>query len=236
MTSAERLAQYEDLFNKSQSYDTSRFQTDFEKSYGEATNYNKDLIEQQSNAMGKLQAVAPEMSQRYSQGLIMDPTTQRNLIAQARQTPIADYSTAVGLLGQRGQRYSDILGKSLGGYESEAQRAGTAAENAWRLYQDILAQEEASRARASSGGGSSIADLIGALYGGQSTQTQQQVQPQATTTPKYWNTLTKAAQWEPENKTLANLYNNFTNTTGKFIYENPSPIAYIKNLFNRDKK
>lgn len=152
-TSAERLRQYEDLFAKSQAYDPSRFQQDFERSYGEATNYNRDLIEQQSSALGRLQAVAPELRQQYSQSLIKNPTLQRSLISQAREAPIADYSTAVNLLGQRGMRMQDIMGKALSGYQTSAQQAQTAAENAWRMYQDMIQQEQFNRQMANRGGG-----------------------------------------------------------------------------------
>ena len=58
-TTAERLAEYEELYRKAQQYDPNRYQQEFEKAYGEATNYNKDLIEQQAQALGELQAVAP---------------------------------------------------------------------------------------------------------------------------------------------------------------------------------
>jgi hypothetical protein len=168
-TSAERLKQYEDLFEKSQAYDPAKFQQDFERAYGEATNYNQDLINQQSQALGNLQTVAPELRQKYSQTLIKDPTLQRSLIAQARQAPITDYSNAVNLLGQRGQRYADILQSSLGGYQTAAERAQTAAENAWRMYQDQRAQEEAARARAAAAAsqGPSLMDIIAGLQGGQ---------------------------------------------------------------------
>jgi hypothetical protein len=167
-TSAERLQQYEDLFEKSQAYDPAKFQQDFERAYGEATNYNQDLINQQSQALGNLQTVAPELRQKYSQTLIKDPTLQRSLIAQARQAPITDYSNAVNLLGQRGQRYADILQSSLGGYQTAAERAQTAAENAWRMYQDQRAQEEAARARAAAAAsrGPSLQEILASLGGG----------------------------------------------------------------------
>jgi hypothetical protein len=167
-TSAEKLRQYEDLFEKSQAFNPAQFQSDFERAYGETTGYNKDLIQQQSQALGNLQSVAPELRQRYSQTLIKDPTLQRSLIAQARQAPIADYSAAVNLLGQRGQRYADILGKSLSGYQTSAQQAQTAAENAWRLYQDQLAQEEAAKARAAAAAsrGPSLQEILASLGGG----------------------------------------------------------------------
>ena len=170
MTSAERLAQYEDLFTKSQAFNPAQFQQEFEKGYGETTNYNKDLIQQQSNALGELQSVAPKLRERYSNTLIKDPTLQRSLIAQARQAPISDYSNAVNLLGQRGQRYADVLQSALGGYEVSASQAQSAAENAWMMYQDQLAQEQAAQARASSGG-SSLSDILASLLGGGTTDT-----------------------------------------------------------------
>jgi hypothetical protein len=146
-TSAERLRQYEDLFEQSQAYNPAQFQEGFERGYGETTDYNKDIIQQQSGALGRLQSAAPELRQRYAQSPIKDPTLQRSLIAQARQMPISDYGTAVGLLGQRGQRMGDIMGKALSGYQTSASQAQTAAENAWRMYQDAAAREEAERAR-----------------------------------------------------------------------------------------
>lgn len=83
------------------------------------------------------------------------------LIAQARQAPITSYATAANLLTARGQRYQDILAKALGGYQTAAEQANIAAENAWRLYQDAVAQREAARARAaSSNNGISLEDVL----------------------------------------------------------------------------
>lgn len=141
-TTAQRLAEYEDLYRKAQEYDPNRYQQEFEKAYGEATQYNKDLIEQQAQALGELQAVAPTYRERYMNSLITDPTAQMALIAQARQAPITSYGTAANLLTARGQRYQDILGKALGGYQTSANQANTSAENAWRLYQDAVQQEQ----------------------------------------------------------------------------------------------
>ena len=141
-TTAQRLAEYEDLYRQAQQYDPNKFQNEFEKSYGEATNYNKDLIEQQSQAMGEVQAVAPTLREKYMNTLISDPSAQMALIAQARQAPITSYGTAANLLTARGQRYQDILGKALGGYQTSANQANTSAENAWRLYQDAVQQDQ----------------------------------------------------------------------------------------------
>lgn len=165
-TTAQRLAEYEDLYRKAQAYDPNAFQNQFEKEYNEAVNYNKDLIEQQSGALGELQTVAPTLREKYMNTLISDPTAQMALIAQARQAPITQWSTASNLLNARGQRYQDILGKALGGYQTSAQQANAAAENAWRLYQDAIQQEQfnrqlaASRAAAARQEGMNLADLL----------------------------------------------------------------------------
>lgn len=152
-TTAQRLAEYEELYKQAQGYDPNKFQNDFEKEYNEAVNYNKDLIEQQSGALGELQTVAPTLREKYMNTLISDPTAQMALIAQARQAPITQWSTASNLLNARGQRYQDILGKALGAYQTSANQANTAAENAWRLYQDALQQEQFNRQLAASRSG-----------------------------------------------------------------------------------
>ncbi|MCZ2336951.1 MAG: hypothetical protein LC127_01905 [Chitinophagales bacterium] len=46
-TTAQRLAEYEELYRKAQQYDPNRYQQEFEKAY-ELLHYNKDLIEQQA--------------------------------------------------------------------------------------------------------------------------------------------------------------------------------------------
>ena len=169
-TTAQRLAEYEELYKKAQGYDPNKFQNDFEREYNEAVNYNKDLIEQQSSALGELQTVAPTLREKYMNTLISDPTAQMALIAQARQAPITQWSTASNLLNARGQRYQDILGKALGAYQTSANQANMAAENAWRLYQDALQQEQfnaqlrASRSSGGGGGGLDLASLLG-MYG-----------------------------------------------------------------------
>lgn len=169
-TTAQRLAEYEELYKKAQGYDPNKFQNDFEREYNEAVNYNKDLIEQQSGALGELQTVAPTLREKYMNTLISDPTAQMALIAQARQAPITQWSTASNLLNARGQRYQDILGKALGAYQTSANQANIAAENAWRLYQDALQQEQfnaqlrASRSSGGGGGGLDLASLLG-MYG-----------------------------------------------------------------------
>lgn len=241
-TTAQRLAEYEELYRQAQQYDPNKFQNEFEREYNEAVNYNKDLIDQQSSALGELQTVAPTLREKYMNTLISDPTAQMALIAQARQAPITQWSTASNLLNARGQRYQDILAKALGAYQTSAQQANTAAENAWRLYQDALQQDQFNaQLRASRGGGTTqpqltLEDILRTAreQGNTQTQTTSTPTPKTPDTP-YWDALTAAAAWEPENKTLANIYNGLRDTVGKFVYENPTPVSFIKKLFNRGK-
>ncbi len=232
-TSEERLRQYEDLFNKSQQYDPNKFKQEFEKAYGEATGYNQDLITQQSQALGELQGVAPTLRERYSNTLITDPTRQMALIAQARQAPITQWGTAAGLLNQRGQRYEDILANALGGYQTAAQQAQTAAENAWRLYQDALQQDQFNRQLAASrGGGGGALDLNSLLSARQ---------------PQQESPLDITVETEPEKLTWTQ---RLTRDTGKPIQSSPlmtvaglvgnlignrsrSDMSFIDKLFNR---
>jgi len=173
-TSAERLKQYEDLYaQRQQAQDVPAFQNQFEEDYLKATDYNKDLIQQKSSALGQLQAVAPEMRERYMTGPIMSPTQQRNLIAQARQNPISDWGSAIDLLNQRGMKLQDILGKSVAGYQSQLAAQDRDLENAWRMYQDLIQQEQFNKqltASRNTGGGSSLtSDLLKLLTGQNNT-------------------------------------------------------------------
>jgi len=165
-TTEQRLREYEDLYKQAQGYDTNKYQQDFQKAYNEAMNYNQDLINQKSSSLGELQAVAPTLREKYSNSLITDPTKQMSLIAQARQAPITNWGQAVDLIGARGGKYSDILGKATSGYQTAAQQANTAAENAWRLYQDAVQQDQFRQSQRGSGGGTNLADLINSLIGG----------------------------------------------------------------------
>lgn len=159
-TTEQRMAEYEEALKKAQSYDPNAFQNQFQKDYGEATKYNQDLINQQSTALGQLQSVAPTLRQKYANSLITNPTDQMALIAQARQAPLMDYSNAVNLLSARGNKYQDILGKALGGYQTAAQQAQMDAENRWRLYQDAVQQEQFNRSLRGSGDSSSLTDWL----------------------------------------------------------------------------
>lgn len=240
-TSADKLREYEQLFQQSQAYDPARFASEFEKAYGEATNYNKDLIDQQASSIGRLQAVAPEMSQRYSTSLIKDPTAQRALIAQAREMPITDYTSAVNLLGQRGQRYADIFGKASNQYNSDATRAQTAAENAWRLYQDILAQEEAARARAAAASASSRFSLADLFNRGGQDQTQEEIDitvPDSEPNKSNWTQNLAKSYTKPINNNQTGITNNpfstVTNLIGNLIgNRNQKDLSFWDKLLNR---
>lgn len=148
MTATERLKEYERLFQESQSYNPAQFQSDFEKAYGEATNYNQDLISERADAIGQAQALPAELRAHYAKSAIRNPLEQEALIAQRRSGITSDITRLTDLLGQRQSRYQDVLGKHLQAYLGDMQRHESERENAWRLYQDALAQEEAARARA----------------------------------------------------------------------------------------
>lgn len=248
MTSAERLKQYEEIFNRSQQYDPSRFQSDFEKAYGEATNYNKDLIEQRSGAIGQAQALPAQLRQQYSQSAIRNPLAQEALIATQRGNVTSDISRLTDLLGARGARYEDVLGKHLSAYQTDAQRAQRDAENAWRLYQDVLAQEEAERARrAAAAQAAQMADLMRSQY----------VQPQmpqeedlvidtgedsswskkfekSQTTPLASTTLGKTFGINTPDWVTATPFGTFSNMIGNLIGNRNRPnTSFLDKLFDR---
>jgi hypothetical protein len=161
MTAADQYKKYEELFGASQGYDIPNYQQEFEKAYGEAANYNKDLIDQKSGYIEQAQAMPAQMREQYYSSPIRNPLAQEALIATRRGGITGDISRVTDLLGQRGARYQDILGKHTAAYESAAQRAERAAENQWRMYQDALAQEEAARARAAAAAeAAALRDLI----------------------------------------------------------------------------
>ena len=167
-TTAERLAQYEDAFNKAQAYNENAFKKDFEKAYNEATNYNKDLIDQRSQQLADLTTITPKYRAEYQDATVIDPATLNNVIAKERAQALANLSSSNNLLNARGNNYSSILGDALAAYQTEANQANTAAENAWRLYQDAVQQEQAAQqlaasraaAAAASSQGSSLYDLL----------------------------------------------------------------------------
>jgi len=97
MTAAERMKQYEDLFAKSQAYDPAKFQQDFERSYGEAANYNKDLIDQKSGYIEQAQAMPAQMREQYYSSPIRNPLAQESLIAQRRGGITGDISRVTDL-------------------------------------------------------------------------------------------------------------------------------------------
>ena len=250
-TITQRLAEYEEAYKKAQEYDPNKFQNQFEKEYNEAVNYNKDLIEQQSSALGELQAVAPTLREKYMNTLISDPTAQMALIAQARQSPITQWSTAANLLNARGQRYQDILGKALGAYQTSAQQANTAAENAWRLYQDALQQDQfnrqlaASRAAAARQEGINLADLLTLAGGGggsQSVDGDGGLDIEVPEKKSSWTqTLVKKATAPLSNKTpdwlASTIPGTIVNLLGNFIGNTQVPKrknqSFIDKLFNR---
>ena len=186
MTCAERLKEYEDLFTRTQAYNPATFQAGFEKDYGEATNYNKDLIDQRAAVVGEMQSLPAQLRAQYATSGIRNPLEQEALIAQRRGIQTADLNRLTDFLQARGSRYEDVLGKHLQGYLADQSAAERAAENAWRMYQDAMSQdqyreqmelERQKLARSGSTGGvvdNSFAKILEAFLGGG----QQQLTPQ----------------------------------------------------------
>lgn len=176
MTSAERLKEYEDLFARSQAYNPAQFQAGFEKDYGEATNYNKDLIDQRAAVIGEMQSLPAQLRSQYATSGIRNPLEQEALIAQRRGVQTADLNRLTDFLAARGSKYEDVLGKHLQGYLADQSAAERAAENAWRMYQDAMAQDqyreqmELERQKLARSGGvttdNGLASIIDALLGG----------------------------------------------------------------------
>lgn len=164
MAAADRLREYERLFAETQKYNPAKFSQDFERGYGEATNYNKDLIQDRSSAVQQMQALPNQLRNQYYSSPIRNPLAQEELISNRMSTVGNDLTTLTDLLTARKSRYQDVLQTQLQAYLADQQNAQAAAENAWRLYQDALAQEQA--ARGSGSGGMSMEDLIKLLGGG----------------------------------------------------------------------
>lgn len=167
-SAADRLKEYEKLFQQSQSYDTSKFQSDFEKAYNEATNYNKDLIDQKAQAIGQAQALPNQLREQYYSSPIRNPLAQEALISTRRGNITSDITGLTDLLQARGARYQDVLRKYLAAYENEASRARTAAENMWRQYQDQVQQDQFNRQlyKGSGSSDSTVSKLLKLLSGG----------------------------------------------------------------------
>lgn len=163
MASIDQLKKYEELFAKSQAYNPAQFQQGFEKDYGEATNYNKDLIDQRANVVGQMQSLPAELRAKYAQGAIRNPLEQEALIAQRRGTQTADLNRLTDFLGARGSRYEDVLGNYLQAYIADQQMAERAAENQWRLYQDVVQQDQFNRQLSKDTGGGASSSYMDAV-------------------------------------------------------------------------
>jgi len=136
-------ARYQDLLSGS-----SKFKDMVEQQIKEKTNYNKDLIGQQQRLIENQLSLPSQLRSEFSGGPIRDPLAQEALIQQ-RSSNVGQQLGSVGnLLSARNQDQSSLMQKALESYQSTLSGEQTAAENAWRLYQDALAREEAAKARA----------------------------------------------------------------------------------------
>lgn len=143
---ANYLQQYQDLMN---SYTSSaggqNFQDQLEKALGERTGYNKDLIEQQNQLQSQMYNMPQQARAEYLNSNITNPLAQEALIAQQRQNVQSQLGSTVDLLNARKQNYSNILSQAMGRENQAQEQVRLSAENAWRLYQDQLARQEAAR-------------------------------------------------------------------------------------------
>jgi hypothetical protein len=151
-TSAQYLTEYEKSQKRYQDLVSgqNKFTELVKQKLGEKTDYNKDLITQQNQLAENQLSLPSQLRSEFSEGPIRNPLQQEALI-QSRQSALgSSVGSVADLLAARGQREQDILSSGANVYGTMLQGAGTAAENAWRLYQDRVAQDEAARNRAAS--------------------------------------------------------------------------------------
>jgi hypothetical protein len=174
--SVRRLSEYEKAQNRYQELlsGSDKFKNLVEKQLGEKTNYNKDLIDQQQRLMEKQLSLPSQLRSEFSGGPIRNPLAQEALIQQRASNVGQQLGSVSDLLGARGQRQNDMLNSALSTYQTRLTGEQTAAEAAWRMYQDALAREEAARARAAAAAQSGwIEDLLNQGTGGGNIQQQE---------------------------------------------------------------
>jgi len=118
--------------------------------------FNKDLIEQQSQARANFKTAPSEAREKYQD--VFNPFTREKLVAQYRAQQGIPLDVATGLLDQRGANIADII-QSATPYanvavemqQGAAQAASDDFSRGLQLSQFRLAQEEASRDAASGG-------------------------------------------------------------------------------------
>jgi hypothetical protein len=162
-TSAQYLTEYEKSQKRYQDLVSgqNKFTELVKQKLGEKTDYNKDLITQQNQLAENQLSLPSQLRSEFSEGPVRNPLQQEALI-QSRQSALgSSVGSVADLLAARGQREQDILSSGANVYGTMLQGAGTAAENAWRLYQDRVAQDEAARNRASAGVGNGGIDIEG---------------------------------------------------------------------------
>lgn len=239
MTAAERMKQYEDLFAQSQAYNPAKFTQDFEKAYGEATNYNKDLYDERAGAIGQAQALPNQLREQYYSSAIRNPLAQESLISTRRGNLTSDITALTDFLGARGARYQDVLGKHLAGYQTSAEQARTAAENAWRMYQDSVQQDQFNRQlnRGTGGGGgpSSFEQMLMDYINGQNTTPQIQKSPMNTAQQKTLAAIQSLAQARKQgglSKPIDYYVNNIVNQARTKFGLNLNPQAVWQQVGN----
>lgn len=243
MTTAERLADYENLFNQSQQYNPAKYQEDFDKAYGEAVNYNKPVIEDRNNAIAQLQTLPSELrNQYYAENAVRNPLQQEALIAQRRAPISSEIGSLTDLLTARKARQQDVYSSQASAYAVAQQQAQQAAENAWRLYQDQLAQDEAVRARAAAA--AQQQSYLDSLYGQQVVDTgvgQDDIVIDTGNEQGWFDKLANSSYTKPINNNQTGITNNpfttFTNLVGNYLGNTKVPkrenMSFWDKLLNR---
>lgn len=145
----EQLSKYEKAFKKYQDLVTNKssFSDLIERRLGEQTGYNKDLIQQQNRLLERTFALPAQLREEYSRSPIRDPRAQEALIASRRANLGTRLGSVVDLLNARKQAQSSIIRSALGAYKDRMRAAGNQADQAYNLYQQLYAEEEAERQR-----------------------------------------------------------------------------------------
>lgn len=143
------------LLKEYKQYNMPGFINQLEKQYGERTNYNKDLIEQENRLTQDQLALPAQLRNEYYASPIRNALAQESLIAGRQANVGSQLGTVTDLLNARKQQYADILGKATSTYQMNM-------ENAWRLYQDAVQREQFNRSQGGGGGnaGGSILEAL----------------------------------------------------------------------------
>lgn len=104
----------------------------------EKLDYNKDLIEQQSQAAGQYFSAPAEAREMYQD--VWDPFQREKLVSQYRAQQLEPYSALTSILGQRMGNVSDIIGAGVQGWQGLVDAAQAATGLAQQQYGNVMNQ------------------------------------------------------------------------------------------------